>query len=212
MIDSHLAVFGSSAGCETIRCQTRACSPSVCGVRRSASTEGSTTHASAHLPELAAVTARDADDRGTDVARQVHRAHEVHADLAFETSATHREDEQAIRGGEPRGAEPLLVRGVPPSSLIRAVSSETLSVTQYDSMRASFRKSHAACDALPAPPPEPHRNRRPPRSRVGPEHLDHRLDLGVVDLFEDAAAVIEKRSGERGQQEALHDDDELPPR
>src|SRR4029079_12132904 len=61
----------------------------------------------------AAITARDPDHRGTDVARQVHGAHEVDADLALETSAPDREDEQAILGGEPRGAEPLLVRGIP---------------------------------------------------------------------------------------------------
>ena len=33
-------------------------------------------------------------------------------------------------------------------------------------MWASLRKSHAACDAWPAPPPEPQKNRRPPSSRV----------------------------------------------
>ncbi len=42
-----------------------------------------------------------------------------------------------------------------PSSLIRAVSSETLSEGEYASNPASFRKSLTACDACPAPPPEP---------------------------------------------------------
>ena len=72
-----------------------------------------------------------------------------------------------------------------PSSLIRAVSSETLSVTQYDSMPASLRKSQAAWEAWPAPPPEPPKKRRPPRSRVARERLDDGVDMGVVDLFED---------------------------
>ena len=59
-----------------------------------------------------------------------------------------------------------------PSSLIRAVSSETLSETQYASKPASLRKSHVACEAWPAPPPEPQKNSRPPRSRVRDQHVD----------------------------------------
>ena len=33
-------------------------------------------------------------------------------------------------------------------------------------MPASLRKSQAACEAWPAPPPEPTKNSRPPRARV----------------------------------------------
>ena len=53
-----------------------------------------------------------------------------------------------------------------PSSLIRAVNSETLSVGAYASMPAIFRKSFTACDALPALPPTPSTNKRPPFART----------------------------------------------
>jgi hypothetical protein len=33
-------------------------------------------------------------------------------------------------------------------------------------MAASLRKSQAACDACPAPPPDPQKKSRPPRARV----------------------------------------------
>src|SRR5579871_873256 len=53
-----------------------------------------------------------------------------------------------------------------PSSLVRAVSSETLSLGAYASIFASLRKSLTACEALPALPPTPRMNKRPPLSRV----------------------------------------------
>ena len=53
-----------------------------------------------------------------------------------------------------------------PSSLMRAVSSETLSVGAYDSKWAILRKSLTACPALPALPPTPRMNSRPPLSRT----------------------------------------------
>src|SRR5581483_6399983 len=53
-----------------------------------------------------------------------------------------------------------------PSSLVRAVSSETLSVGAYVSMSHSLRKSLTAWDAFAALPPTPRMNSRPPRARV----------------------------------------------
>ena len=40
-----------------------------------------------------------------------------------------------------------------PSSFVRAVSSDTLSVGAYDSIPTILRKSFTACEQLPAPPP-----------------------------------------------------------
>src|SRR5581483_649640 len=53
-----------------------------------------------------------------------------------------------------------------PSSLMRAVSSETLSVGAYASKTQILRKSLTAWPAWPAPPPTPRMNRRPPASRT----------------------------------------------
>src|SRR5580658_6148344 len=53
-----------------------------------------------------------------------------------------------------------------PSSLVRAVNSETLSVGQYASMPQILRKSLTACDAFAALPPTPRMNNRPPRARA----------------------------------------------
>src|SRR6266446_256223 len=53
-----------------------------------------------------------------------------------------------------------------PSSLIRAVNSEMLSVGEYASIPVSLRKSLTACEALAALPPTPMMNRRPARWRT----------------------------------------------
>src|SRR6202158_5239810 len=55
-----------------------------------------------------------------------------------------------------------------PSSLARAVSSETLSVGAYASKPQILRKSFTACPACPAEPPTPRLKRRPPPSRAAP--------------------------------------------
>src|SRR5438309_268612 len=53
-----------------------------------------------------------------------------------------------------------------PSSLIRAVNSETLSTGVYASRPAIFRKSFTACEALAALPPTPRMKSRPPAART----------------------------------------------
>src|SRR4030095_6248080 len=53
-----------------------------------------------------------------------------------------------------------------PSSLVRAVSSETLSVGAYASIPASLRKSFTAWEAFAALPPTPRMKNRPPRART----------------------------------------------
>src|SRR5436189_3472431 len=53
-----------------------------------------------------------------------------------------------------------------PSSLVRAVSSETLSVGAYASIPASLRKSFTAWEAFAALPPTPRMKSRPPRVRT----------------------------------------------
>ena len=131
MTDSHFAVSGASAGCDTTRCQTSACSPSVCGVTNWSSTVGISTHASARAAQLASVATGDADDRSHRPTARVSMARTRLTLIdAVEASAAHREDEQAVAV-----AESCDVRShsaydeSQPSSLIRAVSSETLSVT-----------------------------------------------------------------------------------
>jgi hypothetical protein len=53
-----------------------------------------------------------------------------------------------------------------PSSLVRAVSSEMLSVGAYASIPASLRKSFTAWEAFAALPPTPRMKSRPPRART----------------------------------------------
>src|SRR5215831_5682087 len=53
-----------------------------------------------------------------------------------------------------------------PSSLVRAVNSETLSVGAYASIPAILRKSFTACEAFAALPPTPIMNKRPDCSRI----------------------------------------------
>ena len=53
-----------------------------------------------------------------------------------------------------------------PSSLVLAVSSDTLSVGASDSIPAIFRKSFTAWEAFAALPPTPRKNKRPPWSRT----------------------------------------------
>ncbi len=53
-----------------------------------------------------------------------------------------------------------------PSSFVRAVSSETLSVGAYVSIPQSFRKSLTVWLAFAALPPTPSTKTRPPRSRT----------------------------------------------
>ena len=82
-----------------------------------------------------------------------------------------------------------------PSSLVRAVSSETLSVGAYASIPTSLRKSLTACEALPALPPTPRMNSRAPRSRSGGELGDDALDGIRIDAGDDLAGLGEKRGG-----------------
>ena len=60
-----------------------------------------------------------------------------------------------------------------PSSLVRAVSSATLSVGAYASIPVIFRKSFTAWDALAALPPTPSMNRRPPCSLTARNSATH---------------------------------------
>ena len=63
-----------------------------------------------------------------DSAGQLERAHEVGRDVALGVAAADREDEHGVAGAEPRDLEPAENVVSQPSSLVRAVSSLTLSV------------------------------------------------------------------------------------
>src|SRR5262245_22081943 len=149
-----------------MRCHTTACRPSVCGVTRPGSPVGITTHASAtrassppSRPATPAIRAPRSRARCIASTRLT----------LMPRSTSPPPTENANRQSSPRRREALSQSAYDdcqPSSLIRAVSSDTLSVTEYDSMSQSLRKSQAAWDAWPAPPPDPHRKSLPPRARV----------------------------------------------
>ena len=101
----------------------------MCGVIRSVNTGGMTTQASADLGGVAAVAADDAEDRRATRAREVDRLDEVDGHALRGVAAAHREDEQSRLGRATGSLQPVGERVVSqPSSLMRAVSSETLSV------------------------------------------------------------------------------------
>ena len=82
-----------------------------------------------------------------------------------------------------------------PSSLVRAVNSETLSVMQYDSKLHSFLKSHVACDACPAPPPEPAKNSLPPWFLTLARTLTT-FSMSFTSIFESTEVVSLKKVSE----------------
>ena len=83
-----------------------------------------------------------------------------------------------------------------PSSLVRAVNSETLSVMQYDSKLHSFLKSHVACDAWPAPPPEPAKNSLPPWFLTLTRTLTT-FSMSFTSIFESTDVVSLKKVSEK---------------
>ena len=152
----------------------------MCGVTVSGLTVGTIDAGVGDLGRVSAVAADDADDGRAQVFGVLQRAHEVRADVLFEAAAADREDEDPILGAQPAARSHAANTVSQPSSLVRAVSSDTLSVGVYASKPASLRKSLTACEQLPALPPTPRKNSRPPRARTRGEVFDHPFDrVGV---------------------------------
>ena len=148
------------------------------GVRRdvcSGLTVGTITQASATLRRVAAVAADDADDRRAD-ALGVARARATRFGLMFfsRLAAADRQHEHRRRRRVSRLPCSHSTNTVAqPSSLVRAVSSETLSVGAYASMPAIFRKSLTACEAFAgaaadAQEEQPASRSRAPRRAIRP--------------------------------------------
>ena len=92
-------------------------------------TVGTITQASATGARVAAVAPDDADDLRADLPGVLQRRHQVRADVLLEVAAAHREHERcasSVRSRLPRSHSTNTL--AQPSSLVRAVSSDTLSV------------------------------------------------------------------------------------
>ena len=111
---SHFVAGRWSFGWLTRRCQITAQKPSVCGVIRSGETVGMTTHASATCLVYPPSRPTIAEDLRADLARELERADEVHADVLLPVAAADAEDEDAVLLAQPRALEPLGEAGVPP--------------------------------------------------------------------------------------------------
>ena len=150
----------------TSRCQTTAHKPSVCGVIRSANSGGTTMQTSAcwrvkppsrpTMPKTRPALAWPARSRE----RYWSRYSSPGCRPRRRKLASH-----PWRRGESRLSQ-LEKQVSQPSSLTRAVSSETLSVGAYASKPHSLRKSLTAWPAWPAEPPTPRMKSRPPPART----------------------------------------------
>ena len=196
-IDSHLAPFAASAGCDTRRCQITAASPSVCGVTRSANSGGMTTHASALGRREPAVPADDAVDgrRRSPTPPPPRRRGSPRCSAR---GSRHRPRRSAARRpGPSRDPRSHALNTVSqPSSLILAVSSDTLSVGAYASNPHNLRKSLTACPACPAEPPTPRMKSRPPRARTSASPAATASTDVRVERGEDLVGLGEKGGGE----------------
>ena len=126
--DSHFPGAVTSAGCETSRCQTTAWNASTCGVRRSGG-------ASDHDAGVGRAPRWRRPSRPTtpktpapDLARELDRADEVHRDVVLAGPAADGEHEDRVARDEARVRSHASKLVSQPSSFVRAVSSETLSV------------------------------------------------------------------------------------
>ena len=117
-----------SSGWLTSRCQTTAHIPSVCGVTRSAATVGMSDAGVGHRPGGASIPADDAEDAGAHLARELERAHQIHAHVLLAVPPAHREHQHAVALAQARPASHSTKQESQPSSFTRAVSSHTLSV------------------------------------------------------------------------------------
>ena len=88
----------------TSRCHTTAQKPSVCGVTRSAGDGRNDDARVGDLLRVAAVAADDAEHFGPDLACQLERAHEVHADVLLAVAAADAEDENTVARPQARAA------------------------------------------------------------------------------------------------------------
>ena len=79
-------------------------------------------------PSVPPGTADDTVDRGADPPRELDRVHEVHRDVVLTRAAADGEDEERVVRAELGHLSQSLYDVSQPSSLVRAVSSETLSV------------------------------------------------------------------------------------
>ena len=153
-------------------------------------TVGTITHAVGHLRRVAAVPADDADHGRADFVARTASAVTRFGLTFFSRLPPPTESTRIRSSGFSRLTRSHSTKTVAqPSSLVRAVSSETLSVGAYASMPAILRKSLTAWEALAALPPTPRMNSRPPRSRAAPgaspsfdglgvQAVDHLLGLG----------------------------------
>lgn len=82
----------------------------------------------ADLRRVASVTADHPEDARADFLRELQRTNQIGADILLDIAAADREDEDRAVRIEPADCEPLAEDDVPASPLVRAVSSETLSV------------------------------------------------------------------------------------
>ena len=199
MIDSHFAVAGASAGCETIEVPDERLEPF--GLRGDEAGVDRRHHARRRRRSsrsVAAVAARDArrSMRRRRCARCMARTR-LTLTCAFEAAATDREHEQAVARRARREARSHSAYDESqPSSLMRAVSSETLSVTQYaldagelaEVARRVRRVAGAAARAAEEQASAAVAGRA--------EHVDDGFDVGVVERREDRAGVVEEAAGE----------------
>ena len=101
------------------------------GVRRHAlRVDGGDDHRGIGDPRrVAAVPADDAENLCTDGLGVADRGDQIRADIALDVAAAHRQHEDRILGGQPAHLAAIRRKVLSqPSSLIRAVSSDTLSV------------------------------------------------------------------------------------
>src|SRR6185503_14808594 len=163
---SHFIAAALSRGCDTRPCHTTAWKASAWAVTRSGLTVGMMTQASATFavnpPSRPTIPATRAP---TALACSSARTRLV-LTLRSESTPPTEKTSTASRAERRLPLSQLANEVSQPSSLMRAVSSETLSVGAYASKPAIFRKSLTACDALPALPPTPRMKRRPPPSRT----------------------------------------------
>ena len=157
---------GLEAGWLTRRCHTTAARPSVWGVMRSSTSGGMTTQAVGDLRGVATVAADDPEDRGAAFAARARERSRCWRTRSVRGRRRRRRTPGCRRRPDPRPLSHSENTVSQPSSLVRAVSSDTLSVGAYASKPQSFRKSLTAWPACPAEPPTPRMNSRPPRSRT----------------------------------------------
>ena len=114
----------------------------------------------------APVAADDAEDRRARSPASSSARTMLGETFALGVATADREHEHAVVRPEPRARSHPTNIVSQPSSLVRAVSSDTLSVGAYASNPQILRKSLTAWLAWPAEPPTPRMNSRPPRSRT----------------------------------------------